>query len=73
MVALGVGVHWVQSWGLPMGVCGGAYGCVDRVTVYCLTGWLVRLPLGWLSSLDSVTRIMAVGMPGEGTPQGVVV
>ena len=73
VVVLGVGVHWVQSWGLVMGVCGGGYGCVDRVTVYCLTGWLVWLPPGWLSLLDSVTRIMAVGMVGKGPPRGVVV
>ena len=73
MVALGVGVHWVHSWGLVMGGRGGAYGCVDSVSIYRLTGWLVWLPLGWLSSLDSVAGITAVGMPGKGAPQGVVV
>ena len=56
-----------------MGVCGGGYGCVDRVTVYCPTGWLVRLPPGWLSVLDSVTGIMVVGVVGKGPPRGAVV
>ena len=73
MVVLGVGLHWVQLWGSLMGVCGGVYGCVDRVSIYRLTGWLVWLPLGWLSLLDSVAGITAVGMVGKGPPRGAVV